>query len=99
MKQRVTLTLEDDLVAYLDQVATEAKQSRSAVVELIISDYLKRRRQAELARQAAMFFSQPETPEEAEARIDWEALSLEILSRDDPVAPREQAPAMRGALG
>jgi hypothetical protein len=69
------------------------------VAELIISDYLKRRRQAELARQAAMFFSQPEIPEEAEERADWEALSLEVLSRDDSVAPREQAPAMRGTLG
>jgi len=87
MKQRVTLTLENELVVYLDQVATEAKQSRSAAAELIISDYLKRRQQAELARQAAMFFSQPETPEEAEERADWEALSLEVLSRDDPVAP------------
>jgi metal-responsive CopG/Arc/MetJ family transcriptional regulator len=87
MKQRVTLTLEDELVAHLDQVATEAKQSRSAVAELIISDYLKHRRQAELARQAATFFSQPEAPEEAEERADWEALSLEVLSRDDPVAP------------
>jgi predicted transcriptional regulator len=87
MKKRVTLTLENDLVVYLDQVATEAKQSRSAVAGLIISDYLKRRRQAELARQAAAFFAQPETPEEAEERADWEALSLEVLGRDDPVAP------------
>ena len=87
MKRRVTLTLENELVAYLDQVATEAKRSRSAAVELIISDYLKRRRQAELARQTAVFFAQPETPEEAEERADWEALSLEVLSRDDPVAP------------
>lgn len=87
MKQRVTLTLENELVAYLDQVAAEAKRSRSAAVELIISDYLKRRRQVELARQAAAFFTQPETPEQAEERADWEALSLEVLSRDDPVAP------------
>ena len=87
MKQRVTLTLENELVAYLDRVATEAKRSRSAAAELIISDYLERRRQAELARQAAAFFAQPETPEEAEERADWEVLSLEVLSRDDPVAP------------
>ena len=46
MKQRVTLTLEDEFVACLDRVAAEAKRSRSAVAELIISDYLKRRRQA-----------------------------------------------------
>jgi len=87
MKRRVTLTLENELVAYLDQVATEGKQSRSAAAELVISDYLKRQRQAELARQAAMFFSQPEPPEEAEERADWEVLSLGVLSRDDPVAP------------
>jgi len=87
MKRRVTLTLENELVAYLDQVAAEVKRSRSAAAELIIRDYLKRRRQAELARQAAVFFAQPETPEEAEERADWEALSLEVLSRDDPVAP------------
>ena len=87
MKQRVTLTLENELVVYLDQVATEAKQSRSAAAELIIRDYLKHRRQAELARQAAVFFAQPETPEEAKERADWETLSLEVLSRDDPVAP------------
>lgn len=41
MKQLVTLTLENELVACLDRVATEAKQSRSAAAELIISDYLK----------------------------------------------------------
>lgn len=87
MKQRVTLTLENELIAYLDLVATEAKRSRSAVAELIINDYLKRRRQAELARQAATFFAQPEAHEETEERADWEALSLEVLSRDDPVAP------------
>lgn len=87
MKQRVTLTLENELVAYLDQVATEAKRSRSAVAEWIISDYLKRRRQTELARQAAAFFAQPEPPQEVEEHTDWETLSLEVLSRDDSVAP------------
>ena len=83
MKQRVTLTLESDYVSYLDQIALETTQSRSMVVQTIIANYRRRQRQMELARQAAQFFGQPELPEEAAERADWESLGLEVLSRDE----------------
>jgi predicted transcriptional regulator len=83
MKQRVTLTLESDYVSYLDQIASETAQSRSMVVQTIIANYRRHQRRMELARQAARFFGQPESPEEAAERADWEALGLEVLSRDE----------------
>jgi hypothetical protein len=65
MKQCVTLTLESDYVSYLDQIASETTQSRSMVVQTIIANYRRRQQRMELARQAARFFGQPESPEEA----------------------------------
>ena len=79
MKQRVTLTLETDYVSYLDQLASETARSRSMVVQTIIANYRRRQRQMELARQAAQFFGQPESPEEAAERADWEALGVEAV--------------------
>ncbi|MCU0502128.1 MAG: ribbon-helix-helix protein, CopG family [Anaerolineae bacterium] len=83
MKQRVTLTLNEDAVAYLDRLVEEEATNRSMIVEQIIVDYIHDRRQAELARQAAAFFAAPERAAEAAERQDWERLSAETL-RDEP---------------
>jgi metal-responsive CopG/Arc/MetJ family transcriptional regulator len=82
MKQRVTLTLNEDAVAYLDQLAGQEATSRSMVVEQIIVDYIHDRQRAELARQAAAFFAADESSDEAAERRDWERLSTEPL-RDE----------------
>jgi metal-responsive CopG/Arc/MetJ family transcriptional regulator len=82
MKQRVTLTLNEDAVAYLDQLAGQESTSRSTMVEQIIVDYIRDRQRVELARQAAVFFAAAESADEAAERRDWERLSTEIL-RDE----------------
>jgi metal-responsive CopG/Arc/MetJ family transcriptional regulator len=82
MKQRVTLTLNEDAVAYLDQLAGREATSRSMMVEQIIMDYILERKRAELARQAAVFFAAAESADEAAERCDWERLSTEVL-RDE----------------
>ncbi len=62
MKQRVTLALREDTVAYLDQIATQESKNRSIIVEQILVDYMLDRKRDELARQAAEFFATPESP-------------------------------------
>ena len=82
MKQRVTLTLNRDAVAYLDHLAGQESTSRSMMVEQIIVDYILERKRDELARQAAEFFAAPESLEEREERADWERLAMEVLRND-----------------
>jgi len=77
MKQRVTLALHEDTVAYLDQIATQESKNRSIVVEQILVDYMLDRKRDELARQAAEFFATPESPAEQEERADWQRLAME----------------------
>lgn len=83
MKHRVTLTLDGDIVAYLDRLVGQEADNRSMIVERIIMDYIRDRQRAELARQAAAFFSVVEGPDEAAERADWELLGMEVL-RDEP---------------
>ena len=68
--------------ASLDELAARERRSRSAIVETILKDFCREQRQAELARQAAAFFAQPEGPDEIEERADWERLSAEVLRRE-----------------
>lgn len=82
MKQRVTLALDVEAVSYLDEMAAQEQKSRSAMVQLILVDFIRQQRRVKLARQAAAFFAQPESADEAEERADWERLSLEVLSRE-----------------
>lgn len=82
MKQRVTLALDVEAVSYLDEMAAQEQKSRSAMAESILLDFIRQQRRVELARQAAAFFGQPESTDEAEERADWERLSLEVLSRE-----------------
>ena len=82
MKRRVTLTLDREAVSYLEEMAAQERKSRSAMAELILLDFVRRQRQLELARQAAAFFAQPESADEADERADWERLSLEVLCRE-----------------
>lgn len=82
MKQRVTLALREDTVAYLDDIATQESKNRSVIVEQILVDYMLDRKRSELARQAAEFFATPESPEEQEERADWQRLAMEVLRND-----------------
>jgi metal-responsive CopG/Arc/MetJ family transcriptional regulator len=82
MKQRVTLTLNEEAVAYLDQLVGKESTNRSMMVEQIIVDYIRDRQQAELARQAAAFFAAAESADEAAEREDWERLSTEPLRHE-----------------
>ena len=82
MKQRVTLALDREAVFYLDEIAAQEQKSRSAMAELILVDFIRQKRRVELTRQAAAFFAQPESADEAEERADWERLSMEVLSRE-----------------
>ena len=52
------------------------------MAELILVDFIRQQRRVELTRQAAAFFAQPESADEAEERADWERLSMEVLSRE-----------------
>lgn len=83
MKQRVTLTLNEEAVAYLDQLVGQEATNRSMMVEQIIVDYIRDRQRAELARQAAAFFAVTERADEAAERLAWERLGAEVL-RDEP---------------
>jgi hypothetical protein len=82
MKQRVTLTLNEAAVAYLDRLGVQEALSRSTLVEQIIVDYIRDRQRADLARHAAAFFAGGESPEETAERMDWERLGAEVL-RDE----------------
>lgn len=82
MKQRVTLALGTESVSYLDEIAAREKKSRSAIVQFILTEFVNRQRQIDLARQAAAFFAQPESAEEAGERSAWERLGMEVLGRE-----------------
>ena len=82
MKQRVTLTLDTEAVSYLDKVATQEQKSRSAMAEVILMGFIHQQQRGALGRQAAAFFAQPQSADEAEERADWERLSMEVLSRE-----------------
>lgn len=80
--KRVTLTLDVEAVSYLDEIAAREQKSRSAMAELILTGFARQQRRIELARQAAAFFAQPESADEAEERAAWERLSMEVLGRE-----------------
>ena len=82
MKQRVTLTLDAKAVSDLDEIAAREQKSRSAMAELVLTGFVRERRRVGLERQAAAFFAQPESADEAEERAAWERLSMEVLSRE-----------------
>ena len=90
MKERVTLTLDRECVEYLDELASRQRRSRSAMLEALIKEHLKKKRDEELARLAKEFFAEPESPEEAEERVDWQKLAMEVLARNDE---EESAPS------
>lgn len=82
MKTRITLTLEPGSVKFLDELAHRCKTSRSAALEYIIQEHMRRYREEELTRLAEEFFAEPETPEEARERRAWQKLSTEVLARE-----------------
>jgi metal-responsive CopG/Arc/MetJ family transcriptional regulator len=88
MKSRVTLSLEQDYVEYLDQLAVQWGRSRSATLTALILEHLQRHKREELAAQARKFFALPESEAETNERIAWERAGFEVLAHedDDPLA-------------
>ena len=82
MKAHVTISLAKDALLYVDKSVGKAGSSRSRVIECLIRDSQQSKREEELRELAQEFFSQPETPEEAEERRHWWRLSQETLKSD-----------------
>lgn len=82
MKARITLTLDPHSVEFLDELARRRKLSRSAALEHILREHIRCCEEEELARLAAEFFAEPETPAEAAERRAWQQLSAEVLARE-----------------
>ena len=82
MKPRVTITISADLLVYVDRSAGKKGASRSEVIESLLRDSQRRRREEELASRAKGFFAQPETAEEIEERQDWLKMSAETQRVD-----------------
>ena len=82
MKPRVTITIAKDLLVYVDRSVGKRGGSRSEVIESLLRDSQRRRREEELAGRAKDFFAQPETAEEGEERQDWLKLSAETQRVD-----------------
>jgi len=82
MKTRITLTLELRSVKFLDELAHRCKTSRSAALEYIIQEYMRRYQEEEFTHLAEEFFAEPETPAEAAERRAWHKLGAEVLARE-----------------
>jgi hypothetical protein len=81
MKAHVTISLAKDALLYVDKSVGKRGSSRSRVIESLIRTQ-QSKREEELRELAQEFFSQPETPEEAEERRHWWRLSQETLKSD-----------------
>jgi metal-responsive CopG/Arc/MetJ family transcriptional regulator len=82
MRPRVTITIAKDLLVYVDRTAGKKGVSRSQVIESLLRDSHRRRREEELASRAKEFFAQPESVEEIEERQDWLKMSAETQRVD-----------------
>jgi len=82
MKQRVTVSLSEEVLDYVKLRACGRGSSRSQVIERMIRESQRRRRLQELARQAQGFFCQPESEEELRERQDWLRASQETQKVD-----------------
>ena len=82
MKPRVTITISEDLLVDVDRSACKKGASRSEVIESLLRDSQRRRREEELASRAKKFFAHPETAEEIEERQDWLKMSAETQRID-----------------
>ena len=82
MKPRVTITIAKDLLVYVDRSVGKRGASRSEVIESLLRESQRRRREEDLARRAKEFFAEPETVEEREERQDWLKLSAETQRVD-----------------
>ena len=83
MKERVTISLEKDTLAYLDAQKGQKGASRSEVIETLLQAVRQQACEAELADQARAFFAVEETEEERQERADWLRMSMETQARDD----------------
>jgi metal-responsive CopG/Arc/MetJ family transcriptional regulator len=82
MKPRVTISIDQQTLLYVDRLVGKRGASRSEVVESFIRESWQRQREAALARRAKEFFAEPETQAEREEREDWMRASLETLKVD-----------------
>lgn len=79
MKPRVTISISQQALSYVDRLVGKRGASRSEVVEAVIRESRRRQREAGLARRAKEFFGEAELEAETEERRDWLKASRETL--------------------
>jgi metal-responsive CopG/Arc/MetJ family transcriptional regulator len=82
MRERVTISLTNEILTYVDDCKDEKGTSRSAVIETLLREAQRKAREEDLAAQAAAFFAEPLSADEEAERIDWLAMSRETYQRD-----------------
>jgi len=82
MKPRVTISINRQILRYVDRLVGRRGASRSEVVESFIRESRQRQQEAALALRAKEFFAEPEPEAEREERADWMRASLETLKLD-----------------
>ena len=79
MKQRVSLTLDEGLLAALDSLG----DNRSRVIERLIAEALATRAHGRWVRELETFYQAGRPAEEAPEDADWHATAAHALERDD----------------
>lgn len=82
MKKRVTISISDEALSYVDKYARKRGASRSRAIESLIEETHRRKREEELARLAKDFFAKEESQEERAEREDLLKMSLGALNSD-----------------
>jgi metal-responsive CopG/Arc/MetJ family transcriptional regulator len=77
MRERVTISLTDEILTYVDDCKGEKGRSRSAVIEALLREAQQKTRDEDLAAQAKAFFAEPLSADEEAERTDWLAMSGE----------------------
>jgi metal-responsive CopG/Arc/MetJ family transcriptional regulator len=82
MKRRVTVSISKAALDYVDHSIGKRGPSRSQVIESLIRESWRRKREGQLAALARDFFATQALPQEVEEREDWLQMSLETQERD-----------------
>jgi len=82
MRERVTISLTEEILGYIDRYKSKKGGSRSAVIETLLREARERARKEDLAAQAEAFFADPLSAEEEEELADSLAMSRQTQDRD-----------------
>jgi len=77
MKERVTISLTEEILNYVDHYKGQKGGSRSAVIETLLREAQQNASEEELSAQAQAFFAEPPSADEEAERSDWLAMSRE----------------------